>query len=255
MIETIKLGELSPDVVSLWGVVRIALGEKLSPEGLLEVASKLGKPEGFVLPKYRPAGFPPEVTLIDTHGDGVSAAPRGFGQGWHQDSTYLADPPQFTVLHSLEVPSSGGDTMFADTRPALRALSEDDREALKNTSLEHSVRDSYRISAKDAGRSLDELRRSLPSASHPAVFSHPRGGTSLWLSPLYTQGGLDERSRPLFERAMKEVVKTRTNYSWRAGEILVWDNRVVLHAASSYAGDQRRLMMRTMARDTGVGGK
>jgi taurine dioxygenase len=251
MIARISIDELTPETVSRHGVVALSVGMPLAPEGLLELARRMGRPEGFVLPKYRPADFPPEVTLLDSQGDGVTSAGRGFGQGWHQDSTYLENPPQYTLLHSHEVPDEGGDTFFADTRPALDALSGEDRLELEGLTLEHSVRESYKVSAKDAGRTLEEIRASLPSARHPAVHFSPRSGACLWLSPLYTTAVLPAVARPVYERALREVVKTKAVHKWKAGEVLVWDNRVVLHAASGYSGTKRRRLIRTMARDDG----
>jgi taurine dioxygenase len=251
MVHRIPLAQLHPSCVAHHGVVCIDGGAPLSPTEFLDVARLLGRPEAFGLPKYRPDGFPPEVTLIDTHGDGMAAAPRGFGEGWHQDSTYLPKPPEFTVLHALDVPPSGGETLFADTRPALAAISSDDRGALKVLTLEHAVRGSYRISERDVGRSVQDLLSGLPKALHPVVFRHPRVRETLLLSPLYTLDGLKPEVRPLFHRVLREVLKGQIAHRWRAGQLLAWDNRVVLHAASPYHGEERRRLIRTVVRDVG----
>lgn len=253
MIAEVSLEQFTPENVTRGGVVRLTVGRKLSPEEFLAVASRLGAPEPFGLPKYRPDGFPPEVTLIDTHGDGVTAAPRGFGEGWHQDSTFLSAPPEYTVLHALDVPVSGGDTSFADTRPALLSLPAEERVALRGLDLEHSVLGTYRITPKDAGKTLGELSRGLPRTRHPAVFPHPRGGETLLLSPLYTSAELSAEIRPLFDRALEEVVRGAVVHRWTSGEILAWDNRVVLHAASAYRGEERRRLIRTVVRDAARG--
>jgi taurine dioxygenase len=249
VIAAITLDQLTADCVSRHGVVRLDAGRRLSAEELVDIAGRVGKPKAFSLAKYRPSAFPPEATLIDTHGDGATAAPRGFGEGWHQDSTFLAAPPEFTVLHALDVPRSGGDTSFADTRPALKELSEEDRAALANLRLEHSLRASYRVSASDVGRRLEDVLAGLAKTLHPAISRHPRGGETLLLSPLYTKDSLVPEVRPLFARALKAVVKNRVVHSWSAGEILIWDNRVVLHAASAYLGEERRRLIRTVAHD------
>ena len=249
MIATIALEQLTPESVSRHGVVRIEAGKLLSAEELVEITGRVGKPKAFGLAKYRPDGFPAEATLIDTHGDGMTAAPRGFGEGWHQDSTFLANPPEFTVLHALDVPRCGGDTLFADTRPALPELLESDLEALKKLSLEHSVHGSYRIALSDVGRRLDEIRENLPVTRHPMMFQHPRVGATLLLSPLYTKDSLDPQIRPLFDRVLQAVIKGQIVHRWTAGEILIWDNRVVLHAATPYLGEERRRLIRTVAHD------
>lgn len=251
MIATIKLEELNPKTVSTHGVVRMDIGRVLSPEELVEIATGLGKPQAFNLRKYRPADFPPEVTLIDTHGTGMNAAPRGFGEGWHQDSTYTSNPPEFTVLHSVQVPESGGETLFADTRPAVLELSELELTQLSELTLVHALGSTYRISQTDAGKTLDELVSGLPKARHPLVRQYPHAGTTLYLSPLYTKDTLDPSTRALFDRLLSKVLKGQLAHKWKTGELVVWDNRVVLHAASPYLGEARRCMLRVVVHDVG----
>jgi taurine dioxygenase len=251
MITRIEVGELTPDVVSKQGVVCINVGRKLSPEQLVEIACIIGKPQAFHLQKYRPSYFPPEVTLLDNRGDSISAAPSGFGEGWHQDSTYLPNPPEFTVLHAIEVPDCGGDTLFADTRPAMLALSSTDVTTLSKLTLVHALTSTYRIAASDAGKTLGELMAQLPRTSHPIVMHHPRGGTTLCISPLYSNENVVPEARELYDRVLREVIRGEVAHRWRAGEVLIWDNRVVLHAATVYLGEQRRTLMRSVVRDTG----
>lgn len=251
MIPKIEIGQLTPALVSSHGVVRIDVARQLSPDELVALAMRVGKPQAFGLQKYRPSHFPPEVTLIDSHGDGMTAAPKGFGEGWHQDSTYLPQPPEFTVLHSVEVPESGGDTLFADTRPALLALSSDEVAQLSRVTLVHALRSTYRVAAADAGKTLGELLAELPQTRHPAVMTHPRGFVTLCLSPLYTAENIDRDVRDLFDCVLRKVVKGGVVHRWKAQEVVIWDNRVVLHAATTYPGRQRRCMMRAVVKDIG----
>ncbi len=178
-------------------VVHIRAGGPLDPQAFLELAARLGPPVSFALTKYRPADFPREVTLIDSHGDGLMAAPRGFGEGWHQDSTYLERPPAFTVLHATDAPDAGGRTLFADTRPGLTAMSENEKAMLRTLRLEHAVRHTYRVVPADIGRSIGEISARLAAAHHEVVMRHPRGGETLRLSPLYTEPYLEAPVRPL----------------------------------------------------------
>jgi taurine dioxygenase len=249
MIQTITLDELHADTVARFGVVRLEVGEALSPSDFLAVATRLGKPQPFALRKYRPEDFPPEVTLLDTHADPMNTAPRSFGEGWHQDSTFLDDPPAFTVLHAHAVPSRGGETLFSDTRPVLAALSAEERKAIATLSLEHAVRGTYRVSVNDLGRPIEDVLADLPRARHPLVFRHPRGGETLFLSPLYTRDDVAPELRPLWERLVAMIAAREVVHHWKVGEILVWDNRVVLHAATGYQGEERRRLLRTVIFD------
>lgn len=249
MIASLTVRELTPEAVARHGVVRVAAGRRLSPAELVALAARVGRPKAFSLAKYRPAEFPPEVTLLDSHGDGVTAAPRGFGEGWHQDSTFLSAPPEYTVLHAWDVPEAGGETAFADTRPALAALTADERASLGRMKVRHALRSSYRVSAADVGRRLQDVLAGLSSAEHPALAAHPRGGDALLLSPLYAKDGVAPEDRPLYGRVLREVVRSRFAHRWSAGDVLIWDNRVVLHAAAAYKGDARRRLIRVVAHD------
>ena len=249
MIPILELEQLSAQKISDYGVVHVKLSHYLTPDTFLAIASRLGKPVPFGLKKYCPEGFPPEVTLIDTLGDGMTAAPRGFGEGWHQDSSFLPDPPAFTVLHAYDIPSRGGDTLFADTRKALATLCPSDIQELRTTTFEHSVHSSYRITSQDVGLPLEEVRSRLPKTHHPAIMAHPRGGSTLWISPLYVQTNLQPQTKPLFDRVLAEILKHQIVHQWSAYDLILWDNRVVLHAASAYNGSERRRLIRTVVED------
>ncbi|MCK6263967.1 TauD/TfdA family dioxygenase [Vibrio sp. ZSDE26] len=251
MIHRISLDELCAKTVSDFGVVCIDLDVPLSPVEFVQASKKLGSVVPFELSRYRPNEYPKEVTLIDNLGDGLTAAPPCFGEGWHQDSSFLPNAPEYTLLHALDVPSDGGETHFSDTRQGWSRLPEPLREVLRGYELTHAVRDSYRLVPKDVGRSLGELLHSLPHSSHRLVQNHPRVGETLFLSPLYTSRNLTEDQQVGYSTVYKEVLKDQVTHYWQPSQILAWDNRVVLHCASGYAGTQRRRLIRTMVQDIG----
>jgi len=250
MITRITADQLSPQALARHGVICLETDDSPSPNDLLRLATRLGEPVAFRLDKYRPAHYPEQVTLLDNQGDGVTSAPRSFGEGWHQDSTYLAKPPAFTVLCALQVPGKGGETRFADTRSAWNRLDPALKHKLRQLQLEHSVHDSYRVGEADVGRSLGELMERLPRAVHPVVQQHPRAGETLCLSPLYAERQVAVAHASLYKRLIQDVTREAVKHCWQAGQILAWDNRIVMHAASGYAGPHRRRMMRVVVADT-----
>lgn len=251
MIHRIELDELCAEVVSNFGVVCIELDVPLSVDEFVQVSNKLGSVVPFELSKYRPNGYPVEATLIDNFGDGQTAAPRSFGEGWHQDSSFMQNAPAYTLLHAIDIPSDGGETLFSDTRLGWSRLSDSQRSELRGYTLLHAVRDSYQLTRRDVGKSLGELLHSLPKASHSLVHQHSRVGETLFLSPLYVESHLTQEHRAGYSVALKEVLSDQLSHHWKPGQILAWDNRVVLHCASGYAGTQRRRLIRTMVQDVG----
>lgn len=179
-------------------------------------------------------------------GDGVTAAPRTFGEGWHQDSSFLASAPEFTLLLGIDIPQVGGETLFADTRTGLIGLSDLEIRHIAEVSLTHSVGPTYRIASKDIGSSVQELLDKLPKASHPLLFDHPIAGKTLLISPLYTSFDLPKDFAPIFNSLLEKITRASIAHRWSRGDIVVWDNRVVLHSAPGYAGAERRRLMRVV---------
>ncbi|WP_299010635.1 TauD/TfdA family dioxygenase [uncultured Shewanella sp.] len=251
MIQRISLDELTAELVSTHGVVCIDMMEKLEPEEFVQLSKKLGKVLPFKLSKYRPESFPEEVTLLDNFGDGMTAATPSFGEGWHQDSSFLTEPPAYTVLHALDVPSNGGETLFANTQLAWKRISENKKQIYRQYKMLHAVRNTYRFMPEDVGKTLKQLLLDLPKAEHPLVYKHPRVNETLFLSPLYIEGNLDKDQHKHYVDLLDEVLRDQVSHQWKPGQILIWDNRVVLHAATGYSGGERRRLIRTVVKDVG----
>lgn len=245
-MKKITLDELSAETVSRFGVVCVPTESPPNPDSLIEIAQRVGKPVPFGLGKYQTAELPREITVLDNLGDGVTAAPRSFGEGWHQDSSFLPSAPAFTMLLALDVPSSAGETLFADTRAGLSGASESELADLANISLLHSVGPTYRIAPKDIGKSVQELCDSLPRAQHPLLFNHPIAGNTLLISPLYTSLNLQADTKHIVDSLLDKILRESFSHNWTVGDIVVWDNRVVLHCAPGYAGVERRRLMRVV---------
>ena len=248
MIERIKLEQFSAEAITKYGVVCIDLDKQLSPEELVNLSKKIGIVQPFGLSKYRPSNYPAEVTLLDNLGDGVTAATRQFGEGWHQDSSFLSNAPEYTILHSLEVPADGGDTHFADTRLAWGRVASNKKELFRKIELRHAVLDSYRLMPSDVGKNLGDILSTLPSTTHELVKTVHGAGEVLYISPLYTKSHVSEENRDYYESLLNEIMKDSKSHTWKSGQILAWDNRVVLHAASGYDGNQRRKLIRTVVK-------
>ena len=251
MIQRITLEAFTAETVSTYGVVCLDMKEKLDPEAFVKLSERLGKTLPFNLSKYRSVDSPSEITILDNLGDGITASTSSFGEGWHQDSSFLPNPPEYTVLHALDVPSDGGDTFFTDTRLAWERTPEKKRQILRGINLVHSVRDSYRLMPSDVGQTLEALLQTLPKAPHPLVLKHPRGGETLYLSPLYIKGNLYQEQQEIYSEILESVLIDQVTHRWEPGHILAWDNRVVLHAATGYGGKERRHLMRTVVEDIG----
>ena len=183
-----------------------------------------------------------------------------FANAWHSDLSYLPVPPSYTVLHAWEVPSFGGDTMWANQYLAYETLPADVREKLLHLNATHSAGMAYGTGGyleQVADKSSMEIEPSAEAYNvhtHPVVRRHPRTGRpALYINPVYTTGieGLpDDEARAMLARLVQH--STHPNFTcrvrWQPHQLVIWDNRCTQHfAINDYAG-QRREMYRTSVR-------
>ncbi len=226
--------------------------QQLEPATLERVSAYLG-----------PFGDDPYVTpmeayqhVIEVRREAGETAPI-FGGMWHSDWSFQATPPSATLLYGDIVPTSGGDTVFADGCRAFEALSPAMQNLLLPLNAVHSAAPAYGpkglFARDDATRSMQIIVS--PEADkteiHPIVRRHPLSGRcSLYVNHVYTlgiEGMRADESQALLEFLFKHMTRNEFVYRhrWQPHMLLIWDNRRVLHYADGGYEGQRRLMYRT----------
>ena len=168
---------------------------------------------------------------------------------WHSDMTYIEDPPPASILMSVEVPELGGDTHFSDQKAAYLSLPNELVSRIENLSIKHNA---AHTSVGDLRRGFDPIKdpREAPGAIHPIVRTHDETQEKmLYLGRrelAYVVGFALEESEQLLNEvwryaAMSENVWTQ---QWEIGDVIIWDNRRVLHRRDGFDQSQRRLMKR-----------
>ncbi len=168
---------------------------------------------------------------------------------WHSDMTYLETPPPASVLLGVEIPPAGGDTYFADQCAAYDALPEALRIRVADLTIKHDA----------AHTSVGELRpgfepftdpREAPGATHPIVHTHEETGrTALYLGRrewAYIPGLPLEESDELLDELWRYAALPENVWQqkWQPYDLIIWDNRRVLHRRDSFDPQSRRLMKR-----------
>lgn len=158
-------------------------------------------------------------------------APRRLRTEWHIDSTFVANPTAISILRGVEVPQTGGDTLFANLETLYASLSSSFRGYLDTLKAIHSRHDSSqspRLDGKPAGPFV---------ALHPLVRVHPEtGARSLMVSSVFLQGirGLKPReSAALLDFLLDELAgrdEIHARVRWDQDTLVMWDNRAVAHA-------------------------
>jgi len=214
---------------------------RLSPLGEARMKGRSRSPEGF-----------PEVAIIsNVTRDGVPIGSLGAGEAiWHTDMSYLEEPIKAAVLYSLEVPPTGGNTGFANMYLAYNALSDEMRVRLEKLVCVH---DHSLNSAGFLRRGYEQVSdvTETPGAQHPLFRTHPETGRhALFLGRrrnAYIPGLPVDESEALLDAIWAHATQPQFtwHHQWQVGDLLMWDNRAVLHRRDAFDDDARRVMHRT----------
>jgi taurine dioxygenase len=184
------------------------------------------------------------ISNIRENGQLIGALPDG-EMNFHTDQCHQERPAMASMLYSLEVPSKGGNTLFAngyrayETLPAAIKQRIEGRKALNAYDYENA-----------STRRGTKLREGIPSCWHPIVRTHPdTRRKALYVNRLMTvaiEGMSDAESEELLEVLFEHQEQPQFIYEhvWRPHDVLLWDNRCALHARTDFSANERRLMRR-----------
>jgi alpha-ketoglutarate-dependent 2,4-dichlorophenoxyacetate dioxygenase len=176
---------------------------------------------------------------------------------WHTDSSFKKTPALASVLSARVLPGADGDTEFTSTRRAWERLPPGLQERLKNAVATHSYANSRDQIHPDLANA--EERKALPPVRWRMNWLNPANGRrALYIaSHAYAIDGMDERdARQLLAELMDET--TRRDYvyvhKWRPGDVVMWDNRAMLHRGRPWDYGKERSMVRTTISATDADG-
>ena len=225
--------------------------QELSQEDLLRVTGYFGEPGHLDRPaKYYPPGFSrmlPGIMLISNireNGEPIGALPDG-EMMFHHDMIHKEIPSKATLLYSVEIPSRGGDTLFASGYAAYETLDPALRARLEGKRALHHY--NYGSTQRGDDRGVEAFNECV----HPVFRTHEETGRkAVYVNRLMTVKLRDTEPaesemllNALFDHAERpEFVYTHV---WRKGDLLLWDNRCSSHARTDFPAGERRLMLRT----------
>lgn len=168
---------------------------------------------------------------------------------WHTDMSYVDEPPMASVLFSLEIPPSGGDTSFANMEAALEALPDGTRAQLEGRIANH---DSSYTSVGELRKGAEPVTdvTKAPGARHPVIRTHPESGEkSLYLGRRRNGWVVDmptQESEDLLDELWAHCADDRFSWThqWKTGDLLIWDNRSLNHKREAFDPKSRRVMHR-----------
>lgn len=231
--------------------VLVIRGQKLEPKQFAQAARLFGDLMEQQLAKFAVKDVPGVGTISSRDLPMRDGKLHVRGENYHTDHSNYEAPPKATMLHAVNLPSKGGDTQFVDVRAAFDQLPPAMRSQIVKLRSPHVYE-----SSKSPRKMMElppEERAKIPQTLQPLVIRHPESGRSaLYLNTGRMEGieGMptDEGFR-LIDQLYTHATQPKYEYrhQWRDGDVVIWDNRSVMHQANAdYDPNEYRFLYRIM---------
>jgi taurine dioxygenase len=228
--------------------------QQITPQQQIEFSRRFGVLQIHVLKQFLLANHPEILIVSNIVENGQPVGLGDAGKYWHSDLSYKELPSLGSMLYAQELPSEGGDTLFADMHLAWETLPEHLRKAVEGRSAVHSYTSRYR-----EGHNAQNWRPTLSAeqlaqvvvVSHPIVRTHPENGRkALFVSEGFTThivGLPEDESQQILTELYAHSVRAEGVYrhKWQKNDMVFWDNRSLIHLAGGTPDHLRRRLHRT----------
>ena len=212
----------------------------LPPAAQVAFARRFGEVQVHVMDQYHASDYPELYTLsnLDATGRPSGKHPDRGTMAWHTDGSWRRATGQATMLYAEQIPSSGGETSFADMYSAYDALEPTEAAELATLRAIHNL--NFSRNRRHGEEPMTEAQRAaVPPVDHPVVRVHPETGRKCIFLGDHAEAiqGMDyAEGRRLIDSLNERIVAAARTYThhWRPGDFMVWDNRCLLHKAGSY---------------------
>ena len=239
--------------------VLVLRGQDLSPSQFLEFARRFGPPEPHVIDQFHHEEFADILILSNRTANGEPIGLADAGTYFHTDYSYLDVPARATTLYSLEVPSRGGDTLFANQYAAYDDLPEATKRRIDGlVGLHHygNRNDLDERSRTVASVLSAEQKQKVTWVRHPIARRHPVTGRKALYAVSGTSFGIEGMAESealalldeLKQHATREKYQLRLKY--RVGDVVIWDNASLLHSATLTDPNDPRTLWRITIKET-----
>jgi taurine dioxygenase len=238
-------------------LVVVIRGQKLRHAELVSLGKRFGElePPGMsIIGKPYIDDYPDILVISNIVENGQPQGNLGAGEAaWHTDMSYRERPISFAILNAVELPPSGGNTYFSNQYLAYDALSDGMKKKLEGRMLIH---DETYNSAGQRRKGFAEVTdpRNAPGARHPIFRTHPvTGKRALYLGRRLNAHiiglPLDE-SEQLLDQLWAHASRPEFvwGHEWQLGDVLIWDNRALVHRRDAFDPTTRRKLTRVQVK-------
>ncbi|MEP7069957.1 MAG: TauD/TfdA family dioxygenase [Usitatibacter sp.] len=228
-------------------------GQKLDPAQFAAFGRRWGAPEPHVIDTFHHREDPNILVLSNVVRDGKPTGLADAGSYFHSDYSYLEVPARCTILYALQVPRAQGGTTFANQTRAYEELAEETRRRIDPLVARHHYgnRDDLDESSRTAASRLSEAqKKKVTWVRHRIARAHPRTGRKALYavsgSSFAIEGMDDREATGLLDQLKSHATQPRYRhtYDYQAGDVVVWDNAQLLHAAPLTDPDDPRTLWR-----------
>lgn len=200
------------------------------------------------------SGMPEIYVVSNVIENGVPIGSLGYGEAvWHTDMSYLPSPPKASMLYALEIPPAGGDTSFADMYAAFDALPDSLRDRAMGLKVKHDGTYNSGGFVRQGVTPTDDPREA-PGTMHPLVCTHPESARRMLYLGRRKMAWLEGFDLAESDALLDEIWTYATRaqlvwtHKWRAGDLVLWDNRCTMHRRDPFDATTRRIMHRTQVK-------
>lgn len=240
--------------------VLVFRNQQLTDDNLLSFSRHFGaldSPPNQGAGRKSPPGYPDIYivsNVLDEQGEPIGAL--GDGEAlWHTDMSYAAQPPDASMLYSLEIPAQGGDTWFSSMKTALAKMPKALVERIRNLDIKHDGTYDSGGYVRKGLKASDDPRTSV-GTPHPIIIEHPvSGDAALYLGRrrnAYVMGLELAESERLLDEIWSFVKTGLYRHRWALGDLVLWDNRTTMHRRDAFDAKARRIMHRTQIKGSGA---
>lgn len=233
-------------------------GQRLTPGELVAFARLLGPPEPHVIDTFHHPEDANILVLSNVVRDGQPTGLADAGTYFHTDYSYLDVPARCTILYALEMPRAKKGTTFANQRRAYEDLPEAMKRRIEGLVARHHYgnRDDLDEGSRTVASVLNEdQKKKLTWVRHPIARPHPRTGRKTLYavsgSSFAIEGMEDGEARALLDELKAHATQPRYRYTheYSVGDVIVWDNAQLLHAAPLADFGEARTLWRVTVKE------
>lgn len=214
--------------------------QALSPEGQLSFSRRLGALDIHVLRQYNHPSYSEIFVLSNELRDGKPMGIADGGSYWHSDFAFREKPAKATILNAITIPPEGGNTLFISMYQAYDELDDSLKRMLDGLQAVHRYRKKEMAGDETTRVKMTSSQLAeTPDVTHPVVRTHPETGRkALFVHPGMTAeiaGWGSDESQELLEKLFAHCTQEKFQYAfkWSPGDVVMWDNRCVMHKATT----------------------